>query len=182
MSYTNEGGPSLGNVDLGITLKRLDTDEASRLCRSLPDSVASACWDMAWLLFDPAATSVVDSMEQLCRTSGLFVEMCNQGLGLALFFRDGPNPPPEPGPFREYVLERIANCPDTDALIACVQGVAYAGTLWWGSFQDSLDTYQSVCAALPSPTTALVEACRAGETRIAAEQSRATSTSPTLSR
>lgn len=172
MSYTNEGGPSLGGLDLGITLDRLSTEEASELCQSLPDSVAPACWDMAWLLFDPSKVSVVDSMVSLCADSGNFSDMCYEGLGLAIFFRDGLNPPPDPAPFKAYVLEHLASCPSGAALVACTRGVSYAGTLWWGSFQDSLESYLSVCSDMATDRPDLVAACRDGESRIAAEAQR----------
>jgi hypothetical protein len=166
MAYTNEGGPSLGNLDLGLSVKRLSPDEAVSLCNDLPDSPASVCWDMAWLLFDPATVDVIASMKSLCESSGRFAESCYQGLGLALFFRSGSQPPSDPEAFRSYVLTRAAACGSAGLPLACLEGVAYSGTLWWGSFQESLDEYPSICGLLPDPRPETIAACQDGESKV----------------
>lgn len=169
MSYTNEGGPSLSGRDVNISLTRLDSKEAESLCKSIPTSVAPACWDAAWLFFDPVSTDVPKIMENLCKTSGDFKDVCYQGLGLSLFFRSGSEPPSDPETFKSFVSSKFSLCP-IEYQGSCYTGLSYAGTLWWGSFQDSIESYPSVCGLIDPDSKDLVDACTKGESRINLEK------------
>ena len=161
MAYTTPGAAL--SQDIFVQTEKVEEAELPTLCNELADSVEVVCWDNLWMFYPESLTAAVayPRLQAVCATAGEFEEMCFRGAGMLLFFRtDAAAQPQNAEDLAIKMLNLAKECPSGAPEPFCVQGVAYASTLWWGTLGRSFTEYPSPC---PAFTGRVRSACVLGE-------------------
>jgi len=161
MAYTTPGAAL--SQDIFVQTEKVTEYELPTLCSELADSVEVVCWDNLWMFYPESLTAAVTypRLKAVCMTAGKFEEMCFRGAGMLLFFRTNAlEQPQNADDLTVKMLSLAKECPSGTAEPFCVQGLAYASTLWWGTLGRSFTEYPSPC---PTFTGRIRSACVLGE-------------------
>jgi hypothetical protein len=162
MAFTSEGASLSAELDVELPVP--DHTRTAETCAAMEEVVQVVCWDMAWQFFPPQlrGQAVVDAVSAACTEAAAFEPVCMHGVGLTVFNRYlDTAAPSEPAALRRHVAGLFSVCPSAHRL-HCIEGVAYSGALFWGSFDRPFGEYPSPCDLLDGVVAAedLVEATR----------------------
>ncbi len=161
MAYTTPGAAL--SQDIYVETEKVAESELPTLCDAVDDAVEVVCWDNLWMFYPESLDADVSypKLSAVCTKAGEFEEMCFRGAGMLLFFRtDAASQPQTAQSLSEKMLSLSKRCPSGADEPFCVQGVAYAATLWWGTLGRSFTEYPSPC---PAFTGRVRSACELGE-------------------